>query len=103
MASIRVAGVGGLGLVAMALTVALNVPRIGDTLAIGLMLGLALAAGLIVARRRVGPMPSSGRHGGANAVLAIDEREPASETTARESKIGPEPTGRRLAGAPQPA
>lgn len=77
MSRIRVAGIGGLGLVAMAVTVALNVPRIGQTLLAGLMLGAMLAVVLILRRRRRGPMPSSGRHAGANAVLSIDDR-PAS-------------------------
>jgi hypothetical protein len=76
-ASIKVAGIGGLGLVAMAATVALNVPRIGQTLAIGLFLGLAMAAAMILSRRRSGSMPSSGRQAGANTVLAIDAAENA--------------------------
>ena len=74
--SIKVAGIGGLGLVAMAVAVALNVPRIGQTLAIGLVLGLALAAVMILSRRRSGSMPSSGRQAGANTILAIDSRHP---------------------------
>jgi peptidoglycan/LPS O-acetylase OafA/YrhL len=61
IAHIRVAGVGGLGLVAMALVVALVVPGIGEPLLIGAVLGAMLAAVLIVARRRQGAMPSSGR------------------------------------------
>lgn len=72
MASIKVAGVGGLGLVAMAAAVALDVPRIGETIGIGLVLGAVIAAVLIVRRRRAGPMPSSGRGMGANTVLSID-------------------------------
>ena len=79
MASIRVAGVGGLGLVAMAAAVAWNIPRIGSTIEIGFFLGTVMAAALIVVRRRRGPMPSSGRHGGANAILAIDDRLPSTE------------------------
>jgi len=71
MAHIRVAGVGGLGLVAMAVVVALFVPRIGQTLAVGFVLGAIFAAVLILRRRR-GPMPSSGRRAGANATLSID-------------------------------
>ncbi len=71
-ASIKVAGIGGLGLVAMAVAVALNVPRIGQTLAIGLALGLALAVVMIVRRRATGAMPSSGEQAGANTTLAID-------------------------------
>lgn len=74
-ASIKVAGVGGLGLVAMAVTVALNVPRIGYTLGIGLVLGIVAAAILIVRARRTGPLPSSGKGVGATAVLQL--REPA--------------------------
>jgi hypothetical protein len=73
MSRIKVVGVGGLGLVAMALVVALNVPRIGQSLAIGGGLGALFAAILIVARRQVGPMPSSGRRAGANTTLSIDE------------------------------
>ena len=73
MASIKVAGIGGLGLVAMAAAVALDVPRIGQTVALGFGLGLIVAAVLIVRRRRAGgPMPSSGQGLGANTTLAID-------------------------------
>jgi hypothetical protein len=54
MAHIRVAGVGGLGLVAMAAAVAWAVPRIGQTLALGLVLGGVAAGILILARRSRG-------------------------------------------------
>jgi hypothetical protein len=50
MASIKVAGAGGLGLVAMAGAVALGVPRIFQATALGLTLGAALAVILIVRR-----------------------------------------------------
>jgi hypothetical protein len=50
MASIKVVGVGGLGLVAMAATVALNVPRIFETTAIGLVAGTLMAIVMIVRR-----------------------------------------------------
>jgi hypothetical protein len=50
MASIKVAGVGGLGLVAMSAAVALNVPRIFEATAMGLVLGTAMAVILIVRR-----------------------------------------------------
>jgi hypothetical protein len=72
MSRIRVAGVGGLGLVAMALVVALSVPRIGQSLALGLVLGALFAGILILGRRRHGPMPSSGQRAGANTTLSID-------------------------------
>ena len=51
MAHIRVAGIGGLGLVAMAVVVAFDVPRIGQTLAVGAVAGSALAVVLIALRR----------------------------------------------------
>jgi hypothetical protein len=51
IAHIRVAGVGGLGLVAMALVVAWFVPRIWQHLMIGAALGVAFAVILIVRRR----------------------------------------------------
>jgi uncharacterized membrane protein YedE/YeeE len=70
-ARIRVAGIGGLGLVAMAAAVAVFVPRIRFSLALGAGLGCVLAAILIAWRRR-GPMPSSGQRLGANTTLAID-------------------------------
>ena len=73
MAHIRVAGIGGLGLIAMAAVVAWFVPRIGQTLLIGLVLGVVFAGVMILRRRRSGPMPSSGRRSGANAILSIDQ------------------------------
>ena len=50
MASIKVAGAGGLGLVAMAGAVALGVPRIFEATALGLTLGTGLAVVLILRR-----------------------------------------------------
>ena len=73
MASIKVAGVGGLGLVAMAAAVALDVPRIAQSVGIGIGLGAIGAFIVIVRRRKTGVMPSSGRGMGANTVLAIDQ------------------------------
>ena len=92
MAHIRVAGIGGLGLVAMAATVALNVPRIGQALAIAAVAGAVFAAVLIAWRRKAGALPSSGARPGANTVLAIDaphttdERHPAADRS-RELKL----------------
>jgi hypothetical protein len=70
--SLKVAGVGGLGLIAMAAAVALDVRRIGETIAVGFVCGVIIAIVLIARRRRTGPMPSSGRGMGANTVLSID-------------------------------
>jgi hypothetical protein len=78
IARIRVAGIGGLGLVAMALVIALAVPRIGQTLVAGLVLGLLFAFVLIARRRKDGAMPSSGRQSRANTILAIDASPPQS-------------------------
>lgn len=73
MASIKVAGVGGLCLVAMAAAVALDVPEIGQSIAISVGLGAAWAALMILRARRSGPMPSSGQRMGANTILSIDQ------------------------------
>jgi hypothetical protein len=71
MARIRVAGMGGLGMVAMSIVVAIFVPRIRLTMAIALVLGAALAGGLIALRRRLGPW-SDGQHPGAHSMLPND-------------------------------
>jgi hypothetical protein len=73
MASIKVAGVGGLGLVAMAAAVALDVPRIAQSVGIGIFFGAIGALIVILRREKTGVMPSSGRGMGANTVLAIDQ------------------------------
>ena len=52
MASIKVAGVGGLGLVAMAAAVALDIPRIAQSVGIGMGLGVIGAVATILWRRR---------------------------------------------------
>ena len=72
MSSIKVAGIGGLGLVAMAAAVALDVPRIGQTLAIGAVCGAIIAAVMIYRRRSSGSLPSSSQRMGANTTLSID-------------------------------
>ena len=76
MANIRVAGVGGLGLVVICAIVALTIPSIGVSVGTGLVTGVVLALILIHHRRRTGPLPSSGKGPGANTVLAIDEAGP---------------------------
>ena len=73
IARIRVDGIGGLGLVALALTVAWFVLRIRQHIAIGVGLGVVFAVVLILVRRRSGPMPSSGATPGANTLLSLDE------------------------------
>jgi hypothetical protein len=72
MARIRVNGVGGLGMVAMATTVAIFVPRIRATMILALCLGMAMAAALIALRRRREPLPSSSEHAGAHSMFIND-------------------------------
>jgi hypothetical protein len=91
---IRAAGLGGLGLFAMALVVALFVPRIGLTVSAGALFGALLGGVMILRRRRIGPLPSSGGSAGANVVLSIDQPV-ASEN---EDAEGP-PKRRRVAQA----
>ena len=67
MAHIQIDGAGGLGMVAMALAVAISVPWIRMSVSLGLLLGLAIATGLILWRRRSGPLTSSSRHAGAHS------------------------------------
>lgn len=76
MARIRVSGIGGFGLMMLAVAVALFVPRIRLHLLIGVALGILFAIALIALRRRSGPMPSSGGGApGANTVLSLDTPE----------------------------
>jgi hypothetical protein len=76
MANIRVAGGGGLGMVAMAITVAIFVPRIRFSMAIAVVLGGALAAALIAYRRRQGPLGSDTTPG-AHSMFPMETPPPA--------------------------
>jgi hypothetical protein len=89
MSSIKVAGVGGLGLVAMAAAVALDVPRIAQSVGIGIGLGAIGALIVILRRRRTGPMPSSGQGLGANTTLAIDVPQPPDQRPDRDLRLVP--------------
>jgi hypothetical protein len=71
MARIRVSGIGGLGMVAMAIVVAAFVPSIRLSMAIAFGLGIGLAIALIAIRRGKGPLPS-GQDPGAHLVLPIE-------------------------------
>jgi hypothetical protein len=72
MARIPVNGLGGLGMLAMAATVAIFVPRIRVTVLVALALGFALGALLIVTRKSKGPLPSSSEHAGAHSTMFSD-------------------------------
>jgi hypothetical protein len=94
MARIRVSGVGGLGMVAMAVTVAIFVPKIRLTMAIALGLGAVMAAVLIALRRREGALPSS-HDPGAHSMFALEL--PPSDGA---EDGDPTPAGRKLEFAP---
>ena len=70
MARIRVSGIGGFGLMSMALVVAMFVPRIRQHLLISLVLGIAFAVALIMLRRHNAPPDRN--LPGANSVLSLD-------------------------------
>jgi len=89
MARIRVAGVGGLGMVVVALAMAWVFPRIGQSLLIGMAGGVVVSAFIIMRRRQDGPLSSSDRWPGGHSLLragpADDEPtpEPADDRSSR--------------------
>lgn len=74
MAHIRVEGVGGLGLIAAGLVIAIYLPEIGFSLLAGVGLGAAIAVGLIAYRSHVS---ATSRRGGCDGqppgVLMLDD------------------------------
>ena len=60
MANIKVEGVGGLGMLAAVVAVAVTDPRIRLATIVAAVLGLGLALVLIAMRRRTGALPSGG-------------------------------------------
>jgi hypothetical protein len=68
-AHVRVAGIGGLGLVLAALAVALDFAFVAVVLGAGLAGGVFAAVAVILYRRRRGPLPSSSAGPGARRVL----------------------------------
>jgi hypothetical protein len=87
IAHIRAAGLGGLGLFAMALVVALFVPSIRLAVGAGVLSGAALGVVMILRRRRTGPLPWDSGTSGANTILSIDH--PAASTDGETGKAGP--------------
>ena len=79
MAHIRVAGIGGLGLVAACLIIAMYLPELRYALSIGLGLGVALAAILIVVRAKARRTASGDRGPHANAMLPLDDAPSAAD------------------------
>lgn len=60
MANIKVEGVGGLGMLAAVVAVAVTDPRIRLAMIVAAVLGVGLAVVLIAMRRRTGALPSTG-------------------------------------------
>ena len=73
MAHIRVAGIGGLSMIATGIVIAIYLPEIGFSLLAALVLGVMLAGGLIVYRSRRSGTGASGSDGLPPSVLALDE------------------------------
>lgn len=79
MAHIKVAGVGGLGLVAVAVATAVALPEAGYSLAIGLAGGIVLAAALTMWRTRVAARITPPRAPGASTMLSIEAPDESAE------------------------
>ena len=94
MAHIQVEGVGGLGMVAAVVAVAIADPRIRAAMIIALALGAALALIMIVVRRRTGALPSGGDGPDDRSVLHIGHGRPR---TYRGNVRGSQPLGLGLA------
>jgi hypothetical protein len=72
MAHIQVEGIGGLGMVAAVIAVAVTDPRIRMAMIAAAVLGTGLALVLIARRRRSGALPSNGDGPDDRSVLHID-------------------------------
>jgi hypothetical protein len=84
--SLKVSGVGGLGLVVLCVGISIALPTVRQTMLTGLGLGIVLAVGLVLWRRNA-PLPSSGAKPGANTTLAIDD-EPVDATRTKDVRVG---------------
>jgi hypothetical protein len=92
MAHIRVEGLGGLGMVAAVVAVAIADGRIRAATIVAALRGPALALVLIAMRRRTGAMPSSSDGPDDRSILHLDAGErPIADATASEDRP---PSGR---------
>jgi hypothetical protein len=73
IAQIRVEGIGGLGMVAAVVAVAVSDPRIRLAILLAAVLGIALALVLIGMWRRAGALPSSGGGPDDRSTLHLDD------------------------------
>lgn len=74
MAHIRVAGVGGLGMMAVALIIAINLPEIGVAMLIAFTLGIITACALIAGRSRSNARAAGGDDELPPSMLSLDSR-----------------------------
>jgi hypothetical protein len=91
MAHIRIEGLGGLGMVAAVVAVAIADSRIRLATIIAGVLGTALAFALVAIRRRTGAMPSSGDGPDDRSLLHLDPRRhsAAGDDAAGEKPLAP--------------
>ena len=99
MASLRVAGVGGIGLVAVALVIASQYQMISGTLTMGAIGGLVGGCAVILYRRRRGPLRTAGDGPGGRRFLVEVER--GTKTPARVDEPSGPPGSRLAARLPR--
>jgi hypothetical protein len=96
MANIRIEGLGGLGMVAAVVAVAVADPRIGLATIAAAVLGAGMALVLIAMRRRTGALPSGGDGPGDPLTLSIDGERRRKYRARKRGTIEPvEPGGSR--------
>lgn len=74
MAHIRVAGLGGLGMLGAVVVTAISLPEIGVALAAAIGLGAVMAVALIAYRGRGRTLGADGQEGPPPTLLALDDR-----------------------------
>ena len=94
MASIRIEGLGGLGMVAAVVAVAASDPRIRLATIAAAVLGAGLALVLIAMRRRTGGLPSSGDGPEDQLTLNIDGERRRTSRARERGTIDPAEPGR---------
>jgi hypothetical protein len=90
MAHIRIEGLGGLGMVAAVVAVAIADSRIRGAIILAAVLGIGVALALIAIRRRTGALPSGGDGPDDRSLLHLDpRRRSAGDDAAGEKPLAP--------------
>jgi hypothetical protein len=92
MAHIRVEGLGGLGLLAAVVAVAIADSRIRLAIIVAAVLGTGVALALIAIRRRTGALPSGGSGPDDRSLLHLDSRNRSAngdDASEQETPVGP--------------